>query len=379
MPMLIKNARVVSPGIELDNAVVAIEDGLISGVFPPSLEPAADKVFDAEGMTVVPGFIDIHFHGAGGHDAADADAAGLARIAELKLAEGVTGICPTTLTLSPERLVDIMRSVAEYKNNERFAKVVGVHLEGPYLNCSCLGAQNPDFVRPPDAAEVAALNEIAKVAIVSYAPELPGGAEFAAELAAMGIAPSCGHSAATFAEFAAAKRRGLKHLTHFCNQMTPLHHREIGLVGAGFLDREIVIEIICDKVHLCPEMIKLIFQIKDRAKIALITDAMSAAWLDDGDYELGGLPVYVKDGAARLKSNDALAGSTLKFNEGLRNVAEVTGLALSEVIAATGYNQALSLGLDGVGKVEAGFKADITVLDDDFIPQAVFVDGVRRL
>ena len=174
-------------------------------------------------------------------------------------------------------------------------------------------------------------------------------------------------------------RLGLDRLTHFCNQMTVLHHREIGLVGAGLMEDGVAIEMICDKIHLCPDMIRLAFKSKPIEKILLITDAMEATGLPDGDYQLGGLAVKVSDGAARLASNGALAGSTLQFNTAFKNVAEVTGLPLTELVKATSWNQALDLGLKRLGKLEAGFVADIAVLDDQFKVAAVFVDGVRRI
>ena len=160
--------------------------------------------------------------------------------------------------------------------------------------------------------------------------------------------------------------------------MTPLHHRDIGLVGAGLLHDEVFIELICDKVHISPDMIKLIFKIKGPEKVMLITDAMCAAGLKDGEYNLGGLPVIVNDGAARLASNGALAGSTLLFYKGLKNIYEITGMPLKELIKTTSWNQARSLGLDNLGKIEPGFYADILILNDDFSPEKVFVDGEIR-
>jgi N-acetylglucosamine-6-phosphate deacetylase len=160
--------------------------------------------------------------------------------------------------------------------------------------------------------------------------------------------------------------------------MTKLHHREIGLVGAGLYDDGVAVEMICDKIHLCPDMIRLAFKVKPIDKILLITGAMEASGLPDGDYQLGGLAVVVKDGAARLKSSNALAGSTLQFNIAFKNVAEVTGLPLCQIVKTTSYNQARDLGIKDLGKIETGFIADITVLDDDFAVKAVFIDGAKK-
>jgi N-acetylglucosamine-6-phosphate deacetylase len=214
---------------------------------------------------------------------------------------------------------------------------------------------------------------------VSFAVEVEGGIEFARQLADEGIVASCGHTAATYEQLAAAKACGLTHLTHFCNQMTKLHHRDIGCVGGGLLDDDLVVEMICDKIHLCPDMIRLAFKVKPADKIAMITDSMSATGLEDGDYSLGGLAVIVKDGAARLTSDGALAGSTLQLNTALKNVHEVTGLPLSRLVRAVSLNQATSLGLEGLGKVEAGYTADVVLLNDDFQVTAAFVDGQRKV
>jgi N-acetylglucosamine-6-phosphate deacetylase len=257
------------------------------------------------------------------------------------------------------------------------AKVPGVHLEGPYINESCLGAQNPAFVRKPDAEEVKKLNAIYPVLKVSYAVEVEGGDKFASELLAEGITPSCVHSKASYKEFKVAYDHGLRNLSHFCNQMTALHHRDIGLVGAGLAHSEVYIEMICDKIHLRSDMIKLIFQLKDINHIVLITDACQAAGMPDGEYEIGGLPLILKDGAARLASNGALAGSVLVMNKALKNVYELTGIALSQLVKTTSWNQACSLGLSKLGRIEPGYKADLVALDDMFEVAAVWVDGAK--
>lgn len=376
MNRLIKNCRLISPDLELSDAAIAIEGKCIKKIYSEKeLLPQSETIYDAKGKMAVPGFIDMHFHGNHGFDVTDGTLEALKNIARFKLNEGVTTIIPTTLTVSEECLVKVMNATAAYQQHIPYAKLAGIHLEGPFINSECLGAQNPDFVRKPDIKEVVKLNNIAKVCLVTFAIETEGGIKFIKDLIDLGIVPSCGHSAATYEEYKKAKKAGLKHLTHFCNQMTKLHHREIGLVGAGLLDDDILLEIICDKVHLCPEMIKLIFKIKNIEKIALITDAIAASWLDDGCFNLGGLEVKVKNGEARLSSSGALAGSTLRFYDALKNVYEITGLPLKQLIKTTAFNQAKSLGLGMIGKIEPGYYADIAILDNNFRPVTVFVNG----
>lgn len=380
MASLIKNCRVVSADLDLPGAAVEIEGSLIKRVYAPGEGlPAAVETYDAAGRVLCPGFVDIHTHGAGGRDVTDGTCESIRRIAELKLQEGVTTFAPTTLTLPEAQLAKAMAAVAAYNAKPDFAKVAGVHLEGPFINPKCCGAQNPAFVRPPNLAEVLRLHAISKVAVVTFAAEMEGSEAFIKGLLDNGIVPSCGHSAATHADFLKAKAAGLKHLTHFCNQMSPLHHREIGLVGSGLLDDQVLVEMICDKVHLSGPMVQLGFKARGPEGVVMITDSLAASWMPDGQYSLGGLAFAVKDGEARLATSGALAGSTLKYYAGLKNAAELTRLPLERLIKAAGYNQARSLGLDKVGAIKPGWKADLVVLGHDFTPNAVFVDGVRKL
>ncbi|MBR7145875.1 MAG: N-acetylglucosamine-6-phosphate deacetylase [Lentisphaeria bacterium] len=374
---LIKNAHIISPDCDLANAAVLIADGVIKQIFADGDKlPAADTTVDIAGKMLVPGFIDVHTHGRSGYEFTDGDYEHLQTMCKDKLSEGVTSWLPTTLTLGNEALEKALENAARYAGSDSVgAKIPGVHLEGPYINEKCLGAQNPAYVRKPDIEEVKALDSIHKVLKVSYAVEVEGGSTFASELLAAGITPSCVHSQATYKEFLAGYDHGLRNLSHFCNQMTALHHRDIGLVGAGLRHSEVFIEMICDKIHLCSDMIKLIFQLKDINHILLITDACQAAGMPDGEYEIGGLPLILKDGAARLASNGALAGSVLVMNKALKNVYEITGLPLAQLIKTTSYNQACSLGLSKLGRIEPGYCADLAVLDSDFEVCQVWVNG----
>ncbi len=375
--ILLTNCHLISPDTDLEGAAILIEGKKVKQLFPKGTPlPTADKTYDMGGNMVMPGFIDVHCHGRSGHDFCDATDEATTTMAVDKLKEGVTCVLPTTLTLGEDTLVQALQTAANYvKSGVKGAKVPGVHLEGPFINPKCLGAQNPDFVRTPDVEELKRLNAVFPVLKISYAIEMPNGAEFASQALSVGVTPSCVHSAATNAQFKAAHAHGLRNLTHFCNQMTPLHHRDIGLVGAGLDNNDVFIELICDTLHICPDMINLIFKLKSNEKILLISDAMRAAGMPEGEYTLGGLPVIVKEGAARLASNGALAGSTLQICDALKNVAEITNIPLSTLVKATSWNQAESLGLEGLGRIEPGYFADITVLNKDFQVQKVFVDG----
>lgn len=378
MKTLIQHASLISPDRLIERGSLLIEDGRIAAVIEDDAVPAADLVIDAGGRMAMPGFIDIHSHGADRCDVCDDDPDGIRHIAERKLREGVTTWLPTTLTQPREKLRSIVETVAGYAADPVFTRCPGLHIEGPFINVAKAGAQNPEFVREPDFAELAALHAIAPALIVSVAPDVVGAIDFIRQASAAGITCSAAHTAATCAVIMEAKAAGLRHLTHFGNAMTPLHHREIGVVGAGLLDESLMIELICDTIHLCPDMLRLMFERVDIERLMMITDSMAASWIDEGEVMLGGLEVVVKDGTARLKEGGALAGSALRFNHGLRHVAGITGLPLHQIVKATSWNQARSLGLEGFGKLEPGFHGDVVLLDSDFEVWKTLVGGEER-
>jgi N-acetylglucosamine-6-phosphate deacetylase len=376
MKTLIQHVTVISPQQRREAQSILIEDGMIAMV--GSDAASADAVIDGTGLLAVPGLFDIHCHGADGADVCDNSLDAVRHIARKKLEEGVTTWLPTTLTQPREVLREIVGKVAQYRAQQDLTRCPGLHIEGPFINKEKAGAQNPEFVRLPDWEELRGLHEIAPARIVSLAPEMPGAGELIAMATKAGIVCSAAHTSATYAQLAEGIAAGLKHLTHFGNAMTPLHHREIGVVGGGLYDPRVNIELICDTIHLCPDMLKLIFTVVPIERLMMITDSVAASWIGNGTMQLGGLDVVIENHVARLKVGGALAGSTLLANEGLRNVVEVTGLPIEKVIQATSWNQAQSLGLAGFGKIEAGYHADITLLRGDFSVARTIVGGESR-
>ncbi|MDD3153566.1 MAG: N-acetylglucosamine-6-phosphate deacetylase [Victivallaceae bacterium] len=378
MRTLFVNAVLVTPDRQLQPEFVSVlaENGRTGAILPGNKTTTADRIFDCEGAYLMPGFWDLHCHGKLGCDVSDGKAEDTAKIAAGKLAEGVTTFLPTTMTLDHDTLATALAAVgAAAAMPGKKAKMPGVHLEGPYINPHNIGAQNPGFVRAPDLEEVAGLSRSYPVAKVSFAPEMAGGAEFAAGLLTMGIVPSAVHSSATYEAFRRAYDAGLRNLSHFCNQMSPLHHRDIGLVGAGLLHDDVYLEMICDKLHLSVPMIELIFHGKNLDHLILISDAVRACGMPDGRYTLGGLPITLSGGEVRLVDGGALAGSALTLNRALQNVAEVTGLGLPQLCKTCSLNPARSLGVADCGKIEVGYVADYAILDASFDVKATVLDG----
>lgn len=383
---VIVNAHVISPGIDLPNASIVIAGPKIKSVVAGALQGVkADgdtTVVDVRGQYVMPGFIDVHAHGALGYDFCDADETAVFEFAKAKLREGVTTVLPTTLTVSHGELIAAAKNARKYDEaGQPYAKVPGIHLEGPFINAKCCGAQNPKFVRKPSVKELKEIAEVYPVRLVSYAVETEGGAKFAKDCFKLGIVPSCGHTGAKMSDLEKAYKNGLRHLTHFCNQMTPLHHREIGMVGAGFLIEDLETEVICDRIHLCDDMLRLVFTRRSLAHVQMITDSLRCSHCKDGyEFLMGGIKVKLQNGEARLEAGN-LAGSTLWMADGLRNVHKVTGIALKDLVRTTSWNQALEQGWgDELGKVEKGFTADLVVINPkNWKPSAVFVNGEQRI
>lgn len=378
MRTLIENVRIVSPGVDIPRGTIVIENGIITAIAKDVPSNNDDAVIRGDDLIAAPGFIDIHFHGRSNYDFCDCTEEAFFTIGKRKLEDGVTGFLATSLSVAERDLVELCSLAEQYKNCvSDGATMLGVHLEGPFFNPRCAGAQNPAFLREPDIALVDRLAEITRISKVSFSPELSGGVEFAAALAERGIMPSGGHTEADYERYTLCRRAGMKHLTHFCNVMTPLHHLRFGMVGGGLMDDDVYVEMICDGVHLCDEMIRMIARLKGPERMMLITDAMRASGMPDGAYTLGGLDVIVRDGCARLTTG-VVAGSTLRYHNGLKHLVRLTGLPLCEAIRTTSLNQAISLKLGNRGKIDVGFIADIVLLNNNLDPQITICGGETK-
>ena len=319
---------------------------------------------------VVPAFIDEHIHGAGGSDAMDGDFDSLKIIADTVKKEGTATFLATTMTQSKGNILSAMKAVKNYmeKDPKYGARVLGVHLEGPFISPKHIGAQPLEYVKNPDVETFDEYNDASgnAIKIVTLAPETDGAEQFIKHLADKNIVASIGHSGAKNSDVLNAIVWGATSVTHTYNAQSPLHHREIGVVGSALLYDELNSELIADTIHVSVPAMKLLAKCKPCDKLTLITDAMRAKGLGDGVSELGGQTVYVKDGEARL-ADGTLAGSVLVMNRAVKNLVEKVGVPFEQAIDCATKNPALNLGVyDKLGSIKEGKIADLTVLDKDF-------------
>ena len=329
------------------------------------------EIIDAKGAYVSAGFIDLHVHGSGGADVMDASLVALETLSATLLQTGVTSFLATTMTMSNEAIDKALQNVQDHAKSVRGANILGVHLEGPFINISRHGAQNKDFVQAPNMGLIEPYMEDIKM--VTLAPEVKGAEEFVKYMMSSypHVVLSVGHSDASYEECKDGFAWGMSHATHLFNAMTPYHHRSPGIVGAVF-DSEVSCDVIADLVHTHPSVLELVYKMK-KEKLILITDAMRAGCMKCGSYDLGGQHVEVHEGKAVLEDG-TLAGSVLKMNEALSNMREHTTMGLLEVVKAATKAPAQKLGVKK-GELKVGYDADIVMFDENFSIMATIVMG----
>ncbi|MFN8754983.1 MAG: N-acetylglucosamine-6-phosphate deacetylase [Burkholderiales bacterium] len=322
---------------------------------------------------VVPGFVDTHVHGGGGRDTMEGGAA-VEEIARVHARHGTTAMLATTMTAPTadlDRAFEGMAAVCRTRPAST-ARVLGVHLEGPYINAAMLGAQ-PDFARPLDAAEWQRLHAIAPIRLVTLSPEVPGNLDMIEGLVAAGLVVQLGHTAGTYDDAVAALAKGARGFTHLYNAMSGMHHRKPGMVGAALAHAEYA-EIIPDLLHVHEGAIRV--ALRAVPKLFCVTDSTAASGMPDGEYRLGRHTVTKCMGGVRLPDG-TLAGSTLTMDAAFRNLVERLGLALSEASARVSTYAADYLGLEDRGRLRVGAYADVVVLDSDLQIEGVYVEGER--
>lgn len=377
MTTIIQGTLVLTDGLA-ERGQVVVEDGHIQEVVTG--ESRFRPTNDFGDGYIVPGFIDLHIHGIAGADVMDASCESLDLMARRFAAHGVTGFTPTTVTENPDLTRRTIATIRDYANNQPpgRARVLGIHLEGPFLNPAYKGMQPEGYIMPPDADMLSSLLELGGglVRRVSLAPEMPGADSLIRLLRSKDVEVSIAHTGATYEQALAAVEGGARHVTHCFNAMTGLHHRRPGVAGAAMIVDDLYTELIADGIHIHPAVMRLLIRVKGRERVMLVTDAMSATELPDGEYRFGGHEVIVRNGEARL-ADGTLASSTLTMDGAVRCVIRLCGTPLVDAVymASTTPAEAMGWGASK-GKIARGYDADLTVLDGDLRPMATFVSGV---
>ena len=379
--MIIQSKRVWIAN-QFIEAQIEIKNGKIARVYSYN-EKKYDK--DYGDLRLVPGFIDIHTHGAYGFDTNDAEEDGLRYWMKHIPEEGVTSILPTTVTQVPEVLAPALKNVAKVvKEGYEGAEILGVHFEGPYLDMKYKGAQPPEAIAVPTVEQFKYYQECANglIKYITIAPEHDSDYELIRYMTQNGVVASMGHSSATYEEALMGIANGCTSMTHVYNGMTPYHHRNLGLVGTAFRVRDIYGEVICDGCHSTFAALNNFFMTKGRDYSIMISDSLRPKGCSpDGEYTLGGHPIVIgADGLARIKGTDTIAGSTLRINKGLKNLVENAMVPFDYAINSCTINPARCLGVDDrKGRLRAGYDADIVVLDNDYEVVETYCKGIAML
>ncbi len=381
MKCTLRGARLVDAQHDLLQGDLTMEDTRILAAGPLSdLPGASDTIFDATGMLVTPGFIDVHTHGGGGCNLHTTDADEMSRYARWAPQTGVTafliGIVGTPGTLPQAQLRAATTAIATPQPDS--AEPLGIHLEGPYINEARRGAHPPAWLRAPDAAEIEEVLALTAgcLRLITLAPELPGAAEIIRRLVQANVTVSIGHTDATYEQTLEALALGATHVTHCCNAMRPLHHREPGPIGAIMRAPQVYGELIADGVHVHPAMMDILVRILGPQRTIVITDALAGAGMpNNGVFEFGGQEARVICGAARL-ADGTITGSILTMDQALRNILEMTHVSLQDAVAMLTINPARSIKVaDRKGLLQPGYDADVLVFDDALSLQAIFCRG----
>jgi len=382
----IYNASIITSNKIIDKGSILVTGKKITSVSERNIEVEDAITIDAKGKYVAPGFIDIHVHGGGGYDFMDGSETAFLKIAELHARYGTTAMLPTTLTSSKEEL---LQTVAIYesanKKNSNGAQFLGMHLEGPYIAMNQRGAQDARYIRNPDAAEYKEIvSSTSAIKRWSSAPELKGSIELGRFLKSKNILPAIAHTDAIYEEVLEAFNNGYTLITHLYSAMTGVSRRNAfryaGVIESAYLIDEMDVEIIADGVHLPPPLLKLVFKIKGPDRIALITDAMRAAGMPEGESILGsihnGLKVIVEDGVAKLPDRSSFAGSVATANRLLKTMVQMAGITIIDSVKMLSATPARILNVsDTKGELVEGKDADIVIFDDDFTIQNTIIQG----
>jgi N-acetylglucosamine-6-phosphate deacetylase len=376
MKTYILNTTLITPNERMDGMNVVLENGKIVEISDETIKPENGSLqIDGKDQYLCPGFIDVHFHGAMGKDAMDANLDSLQVLSNYCAEHGVTSFYPTTWAASPEDILLAIHSVKENQKALQGAQALGVHIEGPYISVKHKGAQLQSMIRNPSSEEFTRWFDSGVVKLITCAPEIPGGIEFIKEAVQKGIRISIGHSGATYDQVMDAVDCGATQDTHLFNGMQGLSHREPGTVGGLLADDRVYAQIICDGVHLHPAIVQITIKTKSPSKVILITDSIRGTGLPDGEYNHKGQIFSVKDGVARTPEG-ALSGSTLSLDTAIRNVIQFTGKSIEQVIPMATSVPSHAMGISNTkGYIKTGYDADLVLLNKELLAEKTFVNG----
>jgi len=378
--LAILGGTIITPFREIERGTLLIANHHVTAIGSvDEIKIPEDAVkIDATGKYLTPGYIDSHTHGGFGFDYMDVTPVQLDKLLASLPSTGVTGVVPTIASTNLTDQKRMIRTLLDgLQRSPRGTKILGIHLEGPYLAQEKRGAQPRDALRMPDISEMKELIQSSdqNIRLVTLAPELPGGLELVEYLTAQGIVTSAGHTVASYEVIQQADEKGLSRAAHLFNGMEGLHHRKPGAVGAALTLDGISAEVILDGKHLDPRIVKLVVQAKGVEKVILITDSMEAMGKGDGIYiRPGNRKVIVKNGEARLESG-SLAGSVLTMDLAVQNAVNLVGLPITAAVRMASFNPADNLGIKDRGSLEVGKIADVLILDDDLSVETVMIDG----
>lgn len=377
---LLRNVRAVLPERVSEKTNLLIQDGFIRYVFDSHANNSspADSTLDLEGLTLYPGFIDVHIHGAVGVDMMKASAADIAHVSQFLATQGVTGWLPTLVPAPVEDYARSIKAIDYAMQSHLGARILGVHYEGPFVNSAQCGALRTKFFRTfsgiNDLDDLPVFVYKAARHMITVAPEIAGGIELVRELNDRGWVVSIGHTRATFDLLDQAFEAGARHMTHFMNAMVPLHHRAPGPVAWGLSRDDVTCDLIADGIHLDPQMLRLLLKLKGADRLALISDAVAAAGMGDGEYEIWGETISVKVGRTS-NSRGAIAGSVITMLDAVR-VMQSLGVSEVDLAKMAATNPARLLGIEqDCGSIEEGKRADLVALDRDGEVVLTMVDG----
>lgn len=374
--VLLRNVRICLPE-KMKTGHIGIANGKIAEIGEGEPSRQYMKEVDGKNHYALPGFIDGHIHGAAGADTMDATQESLHTIAAWLPNEGTTAFLATTITQDQGAIEAALEQVDLFSAQTGEAELIGVHLEGPFVNPKKAGAQPLSHIQKPDVELFRKWRQLSggNIRVVTLAPECDEDYRLTELLASERIVASAGHTDASFEQMKEAARHGIGQLTHLCNQMNGIHHRDVGAVGAGFLLSTLSSELIADGIHVAPEMLRLIYQNVGPERLILITDSLRGKGLEDGTYDLGGQAVTVKEGKALLPDG-TLAGSMLQMKDAVCNMAAFADASVLDIAKMTAENPAKQYKIyDRKGSLTKGKDADIVLLDDQLTLQATYCRG----